>query len=83
LLSSNIISIIEGVYVFFSGDHKYIKVFKLLAHLGIRAYSAILLRDLYYYNLSLLKGPSYLSATAFYKVFIEFLLGRCKILREE
>jgi len=41
-------------------------------HLGVRAHSAILLRGLYYHNLSLLKGPSCLNATAFYKVFIEF-----------
>ena len=42
-------------------------------HLGIRAYLAILPRGLYYRNLLLLEGPSYLSAMAFYKVFVEFL----------
>jgi len=42
-------------------------------HLGIRACLAVLPRGLYYYNLLLLEGPSCLSATAFYKVFIEFL----------
>jgi len=83
LFSSNVISIIEGVCVFFSGDCRYARVFKLLAHLGVRAYSAVLPRGLYYYNLSLLEGPSCLSATAFYKVFVEFLLGRREILREE
>ena len=41
-------------------------------HLGIRAYSAVLPKGLYYYNLLLLKGPSYLSAMAFHKVFVEF-----------
>jgi len=41
-------------------------------YLGIRACSAVLPRGLYYYNLSLLEGPSCLSATAFHKVFIEF-----------
>jgi len=83
LLSSNVASIIKGIYIFFSGNYRYIKVFKLLAHLGVGAYSAILPRGLYYYNLSLLERPSYLSATAFYKIFIEFPLGYYKILREE
>jgi hypothetical protein len=72
LLSSSIISVIEGVCVFLSGNYRYIKVFKLLVHLGIRAYLAILPRGLFYYNLSLLGRPFYLGAIAFYKVFIEF-----------
>jgi len=72
LLSSSAASIIEGVYVFLSGNYRYAKVFKLLAHLGIKAYLAILPRGLYYRNLLLLEGPSCLNATAFYKVFIEF-----------
>jgi len=83
LFFSSVISVIEGIYVFLSGNYRYIKVFKLLAYLGIRAYSAILPRGLYYYNLSLLEGPSCLSATAFYKVFIEFLLSYYEILREK
>ena len=41
-------------------------------HLGIRAYLAILPRGLYYYNLLLLEGPSYLYAMAFHKVSVEF-----------
>ena len=41
-------------------------------HLGIRAYSAILPRGLYYCNLLLSEGPSCLSTTAFHKVFMEF-----------
>jgi hypothetical protein len=65
-------SVIEGVYVFLSGNYRYTRVFKLLVHLGIRACSAVLPRGLYYYNLLLLEGPSYLSVTAFYKVFVEF-----------
>jgi hypothetical protein len=73
LLSSNIISVIEGIYVFLSSNRRYARVFKLLVHLGIRARSAVLPRGLYYRNISLLEGPSYLYATAFYKVFIEFL----------
>jgi hypothetical protein len=75
LLFSSVITVIEGIYVFLSvaGDYRYTRVFKLLVYLGIRAYLAVLPRGLFYYNLSLLEGPSYLSATAFYKVFVEFL----------
>jgi len=76
-------SIIKGIYIFFCGDYRYIRVFKLLAYLGIRACSAVLPKSLYYYNLSLLEGPSYLSTTAFHKVFVEFLLGYYKILKEK
>jgi len=72
LLFSSVITVIEGIYVFLSGDYRYTRVFKLLEYLGIKAYSAVLPRGLYYYNLSLLEGPSYLCATAFYKVSIEF-----------
>ena len=72
MLFSSVITIIEGVYVLLSGNYRYTRVFKLLMHLGIRAHSAILPRGLYYHNLSLLEGPSCLSATAFYKVFMEF-----------
>ena len=71
----------RSVCVFLSGNRRYIRVFKLLVHLGIRAHSAVLPRGLYYYNLSLLEGPSYLYATAFYKVSIEFLLGYYKIFK--
>ena len=75
MLFSSIITVIEGVYVFLNiaGNHRYTRVFELLMHLGIRAYSAILPRGLYYRNLLLLEGLSCLSATAFYKVFVEFL----------
>ena len=72
MLSSSIISVIKGICVFLSGNYRYIRVFKLLIHLGIRARLAILPRGLYYRNLSLLEGPSYLNTTAFYKVSIEF-----------
>ena len=72
MLFSSITSVIEGVCVFLSGDRRYIRVFELLVHLGIRARLAILPRGLYYRNLSLLEGPSCLSAMAFYKVIIEF-----------
>jgi len=75
LLFSSVITIIEDIYIFLSiaSNCRYIRVFKLLVHLGIRAYLAVLPRGLYCYNLLLLKGPSCLRATAFYKVFIEFL----------
>jgi len=83
LFSSNVASVIKGIYVFLSSNRKYIRVFKLLAYLGIRAYSAVLPRGLYYYNLLLSEGPSYLGTTAFHKVFIEFLLSHYEILKEE
>jgi hypothetical protein len=67
------VAVIEGVYVFLYGNYRYARVFKLLVHLGIRARLAILPKGLYYRNLSLLEGPSYLYATAFYKVSVEFL----------
>ena len=73
MLSSGIMSITEGVCIFLSGDCRCIRVFKLLAHLGIRAYLAVLPRGLYCHNLLLLEGPSCLNATALYKVFMEFL----------
>jgi len=81
LLFSSIITIIDGIYIFLSviSNYRYIKVFKLLVHLGIMAYLAILPRGLYYYNLLLLEGPSYLSIMAFYKVFMEFLF---RLLRD-
>jgi len=73
LLFSSIISIIKGIYIFLSGDYRHIKVFKLLAHLGIRACLTILPIGLYYRNLLLLEGPSCLNTTAFYNVFVKFL----------
>jgi len=72
LLSSSVITVIEGVCVFLSGNYRYVRVFELLEHLGIRAHSAVLPKGLYYYNLLLLEGPSCLYATAFYKVSVEF-----------
>jgi hypothetical protein len=40
LLSSSIITIIEGIYIFLSvaSNRRYIRVFKLLVYLGIRTY---------------------------------------------
>ena len=72
---------VEGICVFLSGNRRYIRVFELLVYLGIRAYLAVLPRGLYYRNLSLLEGPSYLCATAFYKVSVEFPLGRREIFK--
>ena len=81
LLSSSVTAVVEGVYVFLSvtSDRRCARVFKLLVHLGIRAYLAVLPRGLYYYNLLLLEGPSYLCATAFHKVSVEFLF---RLLRD-
>ena len=74
-------AVVEGVCVFLSGNYRYARVFKLLVHLGVRAYSAVLPRGLYYRNLSLLEGPSCLYATAFHKVSVEFLLGYREIFK--
>ena len=81
LFSSSVATVIEGIYIFLSGDCGYARVFKLLVHLGIGAYLAILPRGLYYCNLLLLEGPSCLCATAFYKVSVEFLLGYREIFK--
>ena len=75
MLFSSAASVIEGVYVFLSGNRRCMRVFELLAYLGVRACSAVLPRGLYCCNLLLLKGPSCLNVTAFYKVFVEFLFG--------
>ena len=74
LLSSSVVTVIKGVCVFLSiaNSCRCARVFKLLVHLGIRARSAVLPRGLYYRNLLLLEGPFCFSATAFYKVFMEF-----------
>ena len=72
LLSSSVTTVVKGVYVFLSSNHRCAKVFKLLEHLSIRAYSAVLPRGLYCHNLLLLEGPFCLYATAFYKVSVEF-----------
>jgi len=74
LLSGSVATIIEGVCVFLRvvGNRRCARVFKLLAYLDIGACLAVLPRGLYYRNLSLSEGPSCLSATAFYKVFVEF-----------
>ena len=73
LLSNSIAAMVEGVYIFLNSNYRCIKVFKLLVHLDIGAYLAVLPKSLYYHNLLLLEGPSYLCITAFYEVSIEFL----------
>jgi len=62
------------VYFFFNvaNNYKYTRVFKLLVYLGAKAYTVVLPKGLYTCNLLLLKGPSYLKAIAFYRVFIGF-----------
>jgi len=72
LLSGSVTTVVEGVYVFLSGNCRCARVFELLEYLGIKARSAVLPRGLYYRNLSLLEGPFCLYITAFYKVSVEF-----------
>ena len=81
LLSGSVTAIVEGICVFLSGNYRYTRVFKLLVHLGIGAYLAVLPRGLYCRNLSLSEGPSCLCVTAFHKVSVEFPLGRREIFK--
>ena len=59
------------------------RVFKLLIHLGARAYLAVLSRYLYIQDLLLLEGPSCLVITAFYKVSVGFPYKSSQDLKEE
>ena len=72
MLFGGVASVIEGVCVFLSGDYRCMRVFELLVYLGVGACLAVLPRGLYCRNLLLLKGPSCLNTTAFYKVSVEF-----------
>ena len=76
-------TIIKGVNVFFdvAGGCRCTRVFELTLHLDARAYSVVLFGYLYGWDLLLLKGPSCLNVTAFYKVPVGFLLGRRKICK--
>ena len=76
-------TIIEGVDVFLNiaGSYRYTKVFKLTLHLDTGAHLIVLFGHLYDWDLSLSKGLSCLSVTAFYKVPVGFLLGHCKIYK--
>jgi len=75
LFLSGVVAVIKGVFIFFNvvNNYRYIKVFKFLAYLGARAYTVVLFKGLYTYNLSLLKRLFYFKAMAFYKMSIEFL----------
>jgi hypothetical protein len=68
-------TVIEGIYVFLNvvSDYRYIKVFKLLAHLGAGAYIVVLLKALCIRNLLLLRLPSCFIAAAVYRVSVKFL----------
>jgi len=49
------------------------RIFKLLAYLGTKTYTVVLLRGLHACNLLLLKGLFYVRATAFHKMSVKFL----------
>ena len=86
LLSSGIITVIEGVNISLNvvSNCRYVRVFKLLVYLGARAYTAVLLGALCARDLLLLEGPSCFRAAAVYKVSIEFPFGSSQdFLREE
>ena len=74
MLFGGIITVKEGINVFLNviSNRRYIRVFKLLVYLGTRARTAVLLRVLRGRNFSLLEGPSYFNATAFYRVAVRF-----------
>ena len=68
-------TVIEGVNIFLNIISDYsrcVRVFKLLAYLGARACTAVLLGALCARNLLLLEGPSCLGAAAVHRVSVEF-----------
>ena len=83
LFSGGVTSVIEGVCVFFSGDYRCARVFKLLVHLGVRARSAVLPRVcivvISYYQRDLLALMRRLSM----RYSWSFCLGYREILRED
>ena len=85
LLSSGIVTVIEGVNVFLNiaGGHRCMRVFKLPVYLGAGARLAVLFGYLYTWDLLLLEGPFYLIMMAFYKVSIGFLYRSSRDLKEE
>ena len=69
-------TVVEGINISLNiiGDYsRCIRVFKLLVHLGTRAYTVVLLGALRAYNLLLSRLPSCLVAAAVYRVSVEFL----------
>jgi hypothetical protein len=74
LLFSGVVTVIEGLHIFLNvvSDCGCVKVFKLLVYLSAGAYTVVLLRALYTYNLLLSKVPSCLIVAAVYRVSIEF-----------
>jgi hypothetical protein len=75
LLFSSITTVIKGLRVFLNviSDCGYIRVFKLLAHLGTGACIVVLFKALHTRNLLLLRLPFCFIAAAIYKVSVEFL----------
>ena len=76
-------TVIKGVDVFFdvAGGRRCTRVFEFALHLDTGARSVVLFGRLYSWDLLLSKGPSCLSAMAFHKVPIGFLLGYHKIYK--
>ena len=68
-------TVIKGVNIslnIISNYSRYIRVFKLLVHLGTRVCIVVLLGALRACNLLLLKLPSCLIAAAIHRIFVEF-----------
>ena len=70
-------TVVEGVNVFFNvaSGRGCTRVFELPVYLDTGACSVVLFGRLYGWDLSLLKGPFYLSVMAFHKGPVGFLLG--------
>ena len=87
LLSSSIITVIEGVNISLNviDDYsRYTRVFKLLVYLDTEAHTVVLFRALYTRNLLLLRLPSCLIAVAIHRVSIKFpFLAVAKFLKEK
>jgi len=74
LFFNSITAIIKSNFFFnIINNYKYIKVFKFLMYLSTKTYTAVLLKNLYIYNFSLLKRLFYFKVTVFYKISIGFL----------
>ena len=80
---ADIASIAEEVGGRVQGVTEVSRNIELLVYLGARARAAVLLRVLYGRNLSLLEGPSYFSATAFYRESVELLFRSSRSFKKE
>ncbi len=83
MFSNGVVTVVKGINVFLDviDSCGYTKVFEFLLYLDIKACLVVLFGHLCGWNFLLSKGLSCLGVMAFYKVFIGFLLGYCKIYK--